>query len=349
MPRTPRPWRRGGEGGHWYAKVGGRQVRLADRSAGAREAMLRLREAIAAQEAGVEADATVSRCVYDYLDAREADLAAGLIEPETLAIYARFLNLAAKRFEKTPVSELRPTDVERWLAEAGAGATESGRPWGRSTRALVGSLLRACLRWSLRHGLVSRDPLDGLRRDTVRVREEIITPEQGDALVAAADPAFADFLLALRLTGCRPIEARTLTADRVDLAAGTWEVRDKVRRKTGRDRRVVYLGPRGVELTRRRLEGLAPDGLVFVNGLGRPWTRNAVVNRMGLLRRRLGYGPEATAYAFRHLFATDMLVAGHSAETVAKLMGHVSTAMVLRVYSKLGQRSEHLRGAMEGR
>ena len=48
---------------------------------------------------------------------------------------------------------------------------------------------------------------------------------------------------------------------------------------------------------------------------------------------------------WRHTFASDLTMAGHSDRTVADLMGHRSTAMVKR-YAHLSNR--HLRHAIEG-
>jgi integrase len=180
-------------------------------------------------------------------------------------------------------------------------------------------------------------------------REGVITRDQAERLIAGAgDRQFKDLLRALLWTGCRPKEVATLTADRVDLKARTWRVLDKVRHKTGHDHRTVHLNDQAVELS-RRLVAEHPEGPVFRNTRGNPWSRWAIGHRMIALRGRLGIGREGVAYAFRHLFATDLLEQGVPPATVAELLGHHSLDMVMRTYSHLGERTDHLRDAVNRR
>jgi site-specific recombinase XerD len=85
---------------------------------------------------------------------------------------------------------------------------------------------------------------------------------------------------------------------------------------------------------------------LFRNVHGNPWTRNAVTQRFEHIRSRLGLGPEASAYSFRHLFATTALESGVQIATVAELMGHRDTTMVSRIYSHLAGRATHLKHAL---
>jgi integrase len=116
----------------------------------------------------------------------------------------------------------------------------------------------------------------------------VLTAEQVRAVFAAVplDDPFRDLLTALRETGCRTCEVYGLTADRVDLAAGTWRVRDKVARTTGEPFRTVYLSGPALRLSRRILSR-RKSGHVFVNQNGKPWTRNSVALRFALVD--LGY------------------------------------------------------------
>lgn len=353
MGRTPTPWRRKSCGGAWYAKIDGRHVRLADADATVREAARALGRALEAAASGVPAaepgTATIRQAAATYLEARRADLEAGRLGDAGFRGLRDVLAVFVSAYGDKLLDDLRPTEVERWLADAAVGkGTPSGRPWGVNYRALAASHVRAFTRWAARSGLASRDVLDGLRRDPPRPRETVLTGEAADRLIAACEPDLADYLLALRLSGCRPNEVATLTADRVDLDAGTWHVVDKIRRKTGAEHRVVSLGDRGRELTRRRLEACGGSGLVFARADGTPWDRNRTRDVLKTIRKRLGLGPEATPYHFRHLFATDLLEAGVPIATVATLLGHKSTDMVQRVYSRLENRRDHLKDALKG-
>ena len=89
-----------------------------------------------------------------------------------------------------------------------------------------------------------------------------------------------------------------------------------------------------------------PAGPIFRNTRGNPWTRNAMAIRWAKLRERLGYGPEATAYAIRHRFATEGLIAGASNVDMAALLGHASTSMIDRHYSHVNDSAKYLRDAL---
>jgi integrase len=163
-------------------------------------------------------------------------------------------------------------------------------------------------------------------------------------MAAIPDRPFRDLLTALWESGARPGEVMGLTADRVDLERGQWRVVNKTRRKTREKVRLIELTPRLVELSSRLLAE-HPEGLLFRNTKGGPWTRHLVAHRFGRLRRRLGFGPEATAYSLRHQYITDALEQGVPIATVAELVGHKDTNMISRVYSKLSQRRRHLKDA----
>jgi integrase len=62
------------------------------------------------------------------------------------------------------------------------------------------------------------------------------------------------------------------------------------------------------------------------------------------LQRRLGI--KATAYGFRHSFATDALANGVPDAHVAELLGHSGTAMLHKHYSHLTARAKALRDAL---
>jgi integrase len=151
-------------------------------------------------------------------------------------------------------------------------------------------------------------------------------------------------LTCLWLTGCRPGELATLEATRVDLQGGTLHVRDKIRRTTGKDTREVHAVPEAMAIVADLCER-HPEGPIFRNRLGRPWTRNAMACAMRRIREKTGLGKEAAPYSFRHLFGTDALDKGVHAAIVAELMGHRNTKMLMERYAHLDERRDTLRAA----
>ena len=130
-----------------------------------------------------------------------------------------------------------------------------------------------------------------MKKPRERRREKIITAEERQRIVAAVkDEAFTRFLYALGQTGARPGEIRTVTAAHVKSSANAetlyWELEGKSTDRTG-DSRCIYLTPGMAELC-RDLAREYPEGPLFRNTRGKPWTRNAIRIRFRNLRKKLG-------------------------------------------------------------
>ena len=112
----------------------------------------------------------------------------------------------------------------------------------------------------------------------------------------------------------------------------------------GRD---VKLPERDVDIL-KRLALEHPEGPLFRNEDGQPWTKNALNCRFQRLKKaKLPF--KVNCYAARHSQATDLLENGGSAGAVASLLGHRDPTVVLKFYGKhIDQRPEHLRRLMNG-
>jgi len=71
--------------------------------------------------------------------------------------------------------------------------------------------------WAVRYDLLTENPLVGYPKPAGRRRNRTVTDEEFRALLSVSDPAFAKVLRAMRLTGCRPAEIRSLIWEWVDL------------------------------------------------------------------------------------------------------------------------------------
>jgi integrase len=182
-----------------------------------------------------------------------------------------------------------------------------------------------------------------MAKPPARVAEDDMTPGKAAKILAAAsDQAFREFVTVAYATGARPSELMRLEARHVDFKAGVATMEGKTTGRTKRTR-VIHIGAVAdllAKLARKR-----PSGPLLLNSAGTPWTRHTLAHRFARLRKRLGLGKEATAKGFRHGFATDGLEGGVPLATMAELMGHTSTKMLERHYSKLRNRAEHLRDA----
>jgi integrase len=90
-----------------------------------------------------------------------------------------------------------------------------------------------------------------------------------------------------------------------------------------------------------------PQGKIFRNEDGNPWTPWALGDRLQRVKKKF---PDIrfTWYSGRHTKATDLLENGASTGAVASLLGHRDPTVVLKFYGRhIEQRREHLRGLIE--
>jgi integrase len=94
------------------------------------------------------------------------------------------------------------------------------------------------LNWAVDEGCLSRSPVSSIKTPKRKRREIIYTPDQWKLIQEKATGSLVDFLNFLWLTGCRPKEARIVTANcvRDDLVIFP---PDESKGET--DARVVYL------------------------------------------------------------------------------------------------------------
>lgn len=208
----------------------------------------------------------------------------------------------------------------------------------------IGAIKRA-FNWAVEEEHISRSPISHVRKPQPRVRDRILSPEERALIVGAIrDQPFADFFMALTLTGCRPSEVARVTVDQVDLERGLWVLPvHKTAKRTGKPR-IIYLSPEALALT-QRLVALRQTGPLFRNRYGQPWSRNAIRLRFQTLRRRFPQLKGVVAYTCRSTFATDALEAGVSDTAVAELLGHTNTDTLHKFYARLSHRVQHLREA----
>jgi integrase len=253
---------------------------------------------------------------------------------ETAAWHKTLLTPFAEKFGKLRITMLRKKHVSDWVRDKKYNPTSANKAIG---------VLKRAFNWAVEEEHLPRNPIAHVKKPKALSRDRVITPEERTLILTAiTDEAFRRYVYAMTLTGCRPGEIARVTAADCDLASGVWVLtKHKTAKKTGKPR-VVYLPPEAVELS-RELIAKNPEGPLFLNSRGRPWTRNAVRIRFRNLRKKHPELKGVIAYAYRHSFATTALENGVGIAQVAEMLGHRSTDMVMRVYGHLGQRVQHMR------
>ncbi len=75
-----------------------------------------------------------------------------------------------------------------------------------------------------------------------------------------------------------------------------------------------------------------------MNGNGNPHDRREIAQRFSTVRRKASVRPTITIYSFRHLWISEMLMAGVDVLLVARRAG-TSVAMIERVYGHFRNQS----------
>lgn len=257
----------------------------------------------------------------------------------TFDFYSQGINSFDKFVGEMLVADFGPATVEDWIA-AYSSKSDSYR------HNLIRSV-QAAFNWAVKRKMLKENPLAGLEKPAQTAREAYITDEQWAKIAAAVDGPFRDFLEILRETGCRPIEARVVTAENFDRENRRWYFADPPK-KTGKVgskqvARIVYLNDKAFAIC-ERLALKNPTGPLFLNEHGGEWLRNTITTRCFRMKKQLGFS--FCAYGLRHAFCTNKLRNGVDPVTVATLMGHSDLTQIMATYQKLGKCTDHLRAAV---
>jgi integrase len=323
--RTRKPWFHRGTG-YWCVKIDGRQIYLDKDETKARRVFADL---MAGNSRTVTA--WLAKPLQSLVDECLADVKARR-KPSTHRDYSQAIDRASRFISlRMPVGDVRKihlSKIEQGLTRDGCGPTTIGKTLYALQRVFA---------WAVETELIERNPLTGYRRPRAKDRTRVISSAEFQAMLRKSDPPFRRFLIALRLTGCRPGELRGLLWEHVDLEAGVWILPDHktvTRQRKPRPRIIAMTGPvlklcRWLAAHYRVLS----TGYVFLNAHGKPWTVTALLSRMRRLRVRAGLvkigGENIVSYSCRHTMATEAC-GKVSDKELAELLGHVDTRMLGR-------------------
>ncbi len=257
-------------------------------------------------------------------------------EPATYEWYEWFFSTFQPKFGKIRITQLRKHHIDAWVKSRKFGPTTVNRGIGAIKRAFA---------WAVEEEHIPRSPIAHIRKPQGLVRDRVLSPEERQLILSSIrDSRFREYVTALTLTGARPGEVRRVAAENVDLERGCWVfLKHKTVKKTGKPR-IVYLCPEALELT-KKLMARNPEGALFRNTVGMPWSKNAIRLRFKKLRKLHPQLKGVISYTYRASFATDALEAGVPDATVAALLGHTQTNTLHRFYARLSQKIAHLQDA----
>jgi integrase len=335
MAHYPKPFFRAPRG-VWYVQIDGKQVNLGpDKTAAFKtyHGLMQQRDEKPAAVQPASGGALVIVIVDEFLDFCQKHRA-----PDTYIWYKDRLESFCKTIDATlTAGQLRPHHVQKWVDNYPVPLKSGSR------RNLIQSVKRA-LKWAEEQGYIDHSPIAHMRKPSCGHKEQVVTPEQYDALLARyKDQEFRDLLITTWETGCRPQESLRVEARHVDVAGSRW-VFPASESKGKKIPRVVYLTPKALEISKRLMEK-HPTGPLFRNTQGKPWTPGMTNCRFQTVRRKTGV--KYSLYSLRHSFATHALMKGVDCITVATLLGHADPSMLSKTYQHVSQSPSYMQQQLQ--
>ncbi len=328
MARCPKPWLRKGRG--WFVTLNGKQHFLSRHK---KEAFAKFYELMSRSPPLGPASSSSLVVLFDrFLD--------WISKHRAKATYVSYRDVLQSFVNVLPeglaAAELKPFHLQQWL--------DDNSSWSSTTGHSYVTTIQRALNWSVKMGHISVNPIAHFEKPPKEPRDETVTEAEYLTLLQhIEDAAFADLLTLHWESGCRPQESLRVEAAFVDTKNARWVF--PVRKSKGKKRpRIVYLSDRALDITSRQMHAF-PEGPIFRNTHGRPWTKDAVGCRFSRLEKHVGR--RYCLYLFRHAFANRMLEAGLDSLSVALLLGHANPAMLSTTYQALNHNPEHLLGQLK--
>jgi len=160
-------------------------------------------------------------------------------------------------------------------------------------------------------------------------RERYLTVEELSKLLEHIEtPHVRLFVILAVTTGARMSAILELTWDRIDLKAGTIDLRPAGRHETNKRRTVVPMNKRARAALEEAQKGALTDNVIEWNGLPVASVKKAI--RMAAQRS----GVPCSPHVFRHTAGVWMAEADVPMQKIAQFLGHTSTAVTERTYAR---------------
>ena len=267
---------------------------------------------------------TVADAVETYL----ADLAVAGRSKGTLKLYRYLLKALVRTVgPERSLSSIKRDDIMGCLAQVKTRGAKIDRAEERAVGQgyvnLVGRTIQTFLKWSMRQGYITRNPMEGmtLPKEHPQQRRPFTSDEVRRLIAAATTPIGRAAVLLLLDCGLRATELADLRLADVDFESDTLTVHGKglkVRfvalNESPREALMAYIASRPQE-----------NGIIWPERFNR--------DALGFLVKTVGRQALVAPcfpHRFRHTFATNFLAATGNPLALQALLGHTTLDMVRR-------------------
>jgi integrase len=243
-------------------------------------------------------------------------------------------------FGARDISQIKREDLLSFRADLSARTTKSGRPISTKTVNTVMRILRAILtEAAARFGFTAPPTIKRLKVQ----RKEILpfTLEEVNLILSRVRPDYKSYMTTAFFTAMRPGELNGLKWEHVDFERREIRVRETFSKgkveytKTDGSQREISMSPPVYDaLMQQQSVSRKLSAYVFCLRNGEPLNDGNYSKRVWHpLLRHLGLR-RRVPYQTRHTCATLWLAAGENPQWIADQMGHTTTEMLFRVYSR---------------
>ena len=291
----------------------------------------------------------------EYLDRWMAEYGSLTLRPNTLRSYEQYIRCYIKPYLGGKiVSRVTRPDIQRLYTRLKREGRvhdhpEFGHELSDTMVRRIHAMLHRCLKDAERDHIVPYNPTDGVKLPKSNYKpKQVLDREQMDAFLAAVDKneIWRDFFYTELTTGLRRGEICGLMWRDFDENAGTLKILRSVNvpkrgemeigeTKTERGRRTIRLPPSTVQRLKERKKH-AVSQWIFPEPLApeKPVRPSAAYYWMKVLLKEAGL-PHIRFHDLRHTFATMALENGMDIKTLSAMLGHVSAATTLDIYTHI--------------
>lgn len=259
------------------------------------------------------------------------------LSPNSVKGYRPACRRACEYFGQTPIRELRPVDVRKYITEF----VREHNPAEKTTRTQL-LIVNLICRHALNCGDIDSNPVVGVTvpKHLPRGTREIPTDEDLRRVKESADLPFGMFALWALYTGCRRGELLALTWEDVDLRARTVEITKSVY-YMGNSPHVkepkTMAGVRTVPILNalyRLIKDQRGSGPIFPDPDTGGLMRESTFKRLWKAYASAS-GVNVTPHQLRHTFATMLFEAGVAPKDAQELLGHSNLSTTEEIYTHL--------------